>query len=182
MPIFKLWAFALLMLATMLLTGCASQYSISDREIEQYLNNQMHFEVKQGNQLIGIQLTLNDMQVSLGDKPDTMGLTASTVVKINNPLMPINAKLLTTFEAKPWYNKENKSIYLRGLDLVEMRTEPADIGQAASAFTPQLMTFLRGFLESQPVYTLDTTDSNQALMAKMTKEIQVQKGKLMVKF
>jgi len=44
------------------------------------------------------------------------------------------------------------------------------------------MGFLRSYLENQPVYTLDTRDSNQALMAKMTKEIAVQQGKLVVKF
>lgn len=166
----------------LLLTGCASQYSITENEIENYLNNEMHFEVKQGNQIIGINLVLNDMQVSLGDKPNTMGLTATTLVRVRNPLMPISAKLQTTFEAQPWYNSETKSIYLRNLNLVNVRAEPADIEQTLTAITPQVMGFLRGFLESQPVYTLDVNDSNQALMAKMTKELSVQKGKLVVKF
>ncbi|UCX06319.1 DUF1439 domain-containing protein [Shewanella glacialimarina] len=166
----------------LVLTGCASQYSITENEIENYLNKEMHFEVKQGNQIIGINLVLNDMQVSLGDKPNTMGLTATTLVRIRNPLMPISAKLKTTFEAQPWYNSETKSIYLRNLDLVNVSADPADLEQALTAITPQVMSFLRGFLESQPVYTLDMNDSNQALMAKMTKELAVQKGKLVVKF
>ena len=42
----------------LLLTGCAGQYSITENEIENYLNNEMHFEVKQGNQIIGINLVL----------------------------------------------------------------------------------------------------------------------------
>ncbi|WP_350595733.1 DUF1439 domain-containing protein, partial [Pseudoalteromonas sp. 45-MNA-CIBAN-0466] len=85
-------------------TGCASQYSITESEIEQYLNKDMHFEVKQGNKLIGVSLKLNDMQVVLGAKPNTMAVTAATVITVNNPLLPIHAKLKTTFEAVPWYD------------------------------------------------------------------------------
>jgi len=166
----------------LLLTGCASQYSITESDIEQYLNKDMHFEVKQGNKLIGVSVTLNDMQVVLGAKPNTMAVTAATVIIVNNPLMPIHAKLKTTFEAVPWYDSATKSVYLRQLDLVNVTSEPADIERYISQATPQLMRFLRHYLENQPVYTLDTRDSNQALMAKMTKEIAVQQGKLVVKF
>ena len=66
----------------LLLTGCASQYSITESEIEQYLNNDMHFEVKQGNKLIGVSLKLNDMQVVLGAKPNTMAVTAATMITV----------------------------------------------------------------------------------------------------
>ena len=166
----------------LLLTGCANQYSITESEIEQYLNKDMHFEVQQGNRLIGLSLKLNDMQVKLGAKPNTMAVTAATMITVNNPLMPIHAKLKTTFEAIPWYDSNTKSVYLRQLDLVEVESEPADIERYITQATPQLMGFLRHYLETQPVYTLDTRDSNQALMAKMTKEIAVQQGKLVVKF
>ncbi|ABI70051.1 DUF1439 domain-containing protein [Shewanella frigidimarina] len=166
----------------LLLTGCASQYSITESEIEQYLNKDMHFEVKQGNKLIGVSLKLNDMQVVLGAKPNTMAVTAATMITVNNPLLPIHAKLKTTFEAVPWYDSNTKSVYLRQLTLVKVESEPADIERYISQATPQLMGFLRNYLENQPVYTLDTRDSNQALMAKMTKEIAVQQGKLVVKF
>jgi hypothetical protein len=104
------------------------------------------------------------------------------VITVNNPLLPIHAKLKTTFEAVPWYDSNTKSVYLRQLNLVKVESEPADIERYISQATPQLMGFLRNYLENQPVYTLDTRDSNQALMAKMTKEIAVQQGKLVVKF
>ena len=166
----------------LLLTGCASQYNITESEIEQYLNKEMHFEVKQGNRLIGVSLKLNDMQVVLGAKPNTMAVTAATVITVNNPLLPIHAKLKTTFEAEPWYDSNNKSVYLRQLTLVKVESKPADIERYIHQATPELMAFLRNYLENQPVYTLDIRNNNQALMAKMTKEIAVQKGQLAVKF
>lgn len=167
---------------TVLLGGCANQYAISEREMEQYLNKQVHFEVKQGNELIGVELQLNDIEVELGDKPDTMAVTASTLVSLRTPIFPLRAKLTTTFEAKPWYDSETRSIYLRQLELVKVESTPKDIEKALKSATPQVMSFLRQFLETQPVYVLDTKDSNQALVAKMTKSIEVQSGKLVLKF
>ncbi|ABE53543.1 protein of unknown function DUF1439 [Shewanella denitrificans OS217] len=166
----------------LLLTGCASQYSITESDIEQYLNKDMHFEVKQGNQLIGVSLKLNEIQVVLGQKPNTMAVTAATVIRVNNPLLPIQARLKTTFEAEPWYDSKTKSVYLRQLNLVKVESEPKDIERYIAQATPQLMGFLRNYLQTQPVYTLDVNDSNQALMAKMTKALEVHQGKLVVKF
>ncbi|MGL5393251.1 MAG: DUF1439 domain-containing protein [Shewanella sp.] len=167
---------------TVLLSGCAAQYSISEREMEQYLSKEIHFEVKQGNQLIGAEIRINDISVRLGEKPDTMSVSARTKVAINNPLVPLNAQLTTTFEAKPWYDSKTHSVYLRQLELTKVESTPKDIQKAISAVTPQLMSYLRVFLENQPVYVLDTQDSNQALMAKMTESIQVVPGKLVLKF
>jgi len=167
---------------TVLLSGCATQYSISEREMEQYLSKEIHFEVKQDTQLIGAEIRINDIAVRLGEKPDTMSVSATTKVTINNPLLPLNAHLTTTFEAKPWYDNKTHSVYLRQLELVKVESTPKDIERAINSATPQLMSYLRVFLENQPVYVLDTKDSNQALMAKMTESIQVVPGKLVLKF
>ena len=111
-----------------------------------------------------------------------MSVSASTKVSINNPIFPLNAKLTTTFEAKPWYDSATHSIYLRQLELVKVESTPKDIERAMSSATPQVMGYLRQFLENQPVYVLDTQDSNQALMAKMAESLQVAPGKLVLKF
>lgn len=167
---------------TVLLGGCVSQYSISEHEMEQYLRKEIHFEIKQGNKLVGAEVRINDISVRLGAKPDTMSVSAATQVSIKNPIFPLSAKLTTTFEAKPWYNSATHSVYLRQLELVKVESTPKDIEKAISSATPQVMGYLRQFLENQPVYVLDTKDSNQALMAKMTESIQVAPGKLVLKF
>ncbi len=98
--------------AVLLLTGCVSQYNITEKELEGYLNDEMHFEIKQGNQIFGIDLRVNDINVSLGNKPDTMAVSATTIVNVRNPLMPIRANLVTQFEAEPWYDASNHSVYV----------------------------------------------------------------------
>ncbi|MBR9728695.1 DUF1439 domain-containing protein [Shewanella intestini] len=168
------------MLATVL-AGCASQYSISEREIEQHLNKKMHFSVDQGNRLVGLAITLNDMNVSLGDKPDTISLSAVADIKVTNPLFPLKAGLIATFEAKPWYDKNTKAIYLKQLQLLNVKAEPEELQEHLAVVIPPLMTFIRGYLESKPVYILDESDSRQALMAKLATEIKVEKGKIVIK-
>ena len=168
--------------AALLLTGCVSQYNITEKELEGYLSDEMHFEIKQGNKIFGIDLRVNDINVTLGDKPNTMGVSAATIVNVRNPMMPISAKLVTQFEAEPWYDASNHSVYLRNLQLVKVESKPKDIEKAIGSFAPQLMGFLTQFLETQPVYVLDTKESNQALIADMTQRIEVKPGKLVLVF
>ena len=164
------------------LTGCVSQYSITESELEDYLSDEIHFEIKEGNQLFGIDMRINNIEVKLGHKADIMAVSATSVIKVRNPLMPFKAELETTFEAKPWYDAANHSVYLKDLKLVEIKSSPKDFDKAIQQFSPQLMRFLTQFLETQPVYVLDTNESNQALIAEMTKRIQVQPGKLQLIF
>ncbi|NRB25298.1 DUF1439 domain-containing protein [Shewanella sp.] len=164
------------------LTGCVSQYSITESELEDYLADEIHFEIKEGNQLFGIDMRINNIQVKLGHKTDIMAVSALSVIKVRNPLMPFKAELEVTFEAKPWYDATNHSVYLKELKLVEITSSPKDFDKAIQQFSPQLMRFLTQFLETQPVYVLDTNESSQALIAEMTKRIQVQAGKIQLIF
>ncbi|GGI90522.1 hypothetical protein GCM10007978_30180 [Shewanella hanedai] len=172
----------MLPLTMLLLTGCVSQYSITEEELEGYLSDEIHFEVKEGNQLFGIEMRINNIDVELGHKADTMSVTADSVIKIKNPLVPFKANMKTTFEAEPWYDAQSHSVYLKQLTLVSIESDPKDIEKAVKQVAPQMMGFLTNFLETQPVYVLDTSESNQALIADMTKQIKVEPGKLKLIF
>ncbi|MCG9714426.1 DUF1439 domain-containing protein [Shewanella insulae] len=169
---------ALVGLLMLSLTACVSQYSISERQLTNYLNDEMHFEVKEGNRFFGIEMKINDVKVKLGHKADTMAITANSLIKVANPLMPIDATMTAEFEAKPWYDADQHGLYLKELNLVSLRSNPKDLEQAIGQVSPQIMGFMTHFLETQPVYVLDTQEGNQALIAEMTKRIQVVPGKI----
>ncbi|MFT5235120.1 MAG: hypothetical protein ACI90A_000482 [Shewanella sp.] len=169
-------------LTMLLLTGCVSQYNITEAELEGYLSDEIHFEVKQGNQLFGIEMRISNIDVKLGHKADTMSVTADSIIKVKNPLVPFKANMKTTFEAKPWYDAHSHSVYLRQLKLISIESDPKDIEKAVKQVAPQMMGFLTNFLETQPVYVLDTSESHQALIAEMTKRIEVKPGKLKLIF
>jgi len=166
----------------LLLTGCISQYSITEQELEGYLSNEMHYEISQGGRAVGIKLQINNIDVTLGAQPNTMSVMASTRIKIRNPLVPINADLTVEFSAKPWYDVNKHSVYLRDLDLVQLSSKPKGIEKVLSKVTPQLLDYLTQFLETQPVYVLDTHNANQALIAEMTQRIEIKPGKIVLFF
>lgn len=164
------------------LTGCATNYSISQGELTDYLNKEMNYEVKQGNQFIGTKIKLNKVAVILGETPNTMKVITNSEVAITNPLLPLRATLNASFEAEPWYDNNNHSIYLKNLRLVDVQSTPKDIEKIVKDIGPQLMGFVSRFLETQPVYVLDKQDDNQALAAKLVDKIEVKPGKLVFVF
>lgn len=166
----------------LLLNGCISHYSVSESELASYLSKEITFDKKQGNQLLGMEMHITDIKVTLGEKPDTMGVSATTHVTINNPLKPLNAQLYAKFEAKPWYDVEKHSVYLHQLKLVELTSDNKKIEKLIKPLSPQLMDYLTQFLSTQPVYVLDTSDTKQAIIAKMTKRIEVKPGEISLIF
>ncbi|MCE9680208.1 DUF1439 domain-containing protein [Shewanella sp. AS1] len=173
---------ATLLSVLLLLTGCVSQYSITQQEMTNYLNNEMHLEIKQGNRLLGLEVRVDEVDVVLGDKPETIAITAHSKIQVHNPIRPIAAILITRFEAKPWYDSSSHSIYLKQLQLTRVESTPKDIEKAIKPVAPQVMRFLTQYLETQPVYVLDTKESDQALLAEMTQRIEVAPGKLKLIF
>ncbi|MCF1428487.1 MAG: DUF1439 domain-containing protein [Shewanella sp.] len=166
----------------MMLSGCATQYSISQQELTDYLNKEISFDVKQGAGLVSANLKLNQMEVRLGEKPDTMTVLVNSSVIINSPLLPLRATLTAEFDAKPWYDKHNQGIYLKDLQLSKVSSSPKDLEVAIKGVAPELMRYIRSFLETQPVYVLNCEESRQAMLANVTEEIKVKPGKLVLVF
>ncbi|BCV56328.1 hypothetical protein TUM17384_02730 [Shewanella algae] len=166
----------------LMLGGCVSQYSISEGRLESYLNKELQLDMQDTQGPLATEIQLNRVTVKLGHKPDTMAVKATSELILRTPLFPLRASLTTEFEAKPWYDNQTHGVYLRGLELTSVESNPKDIQRALKGIAPQLMGFIRNFLESQPVYVLDTQDSNQARLADMTKSLQVKPGKLVLEF
>ncbi|MBT1446396.1 DUF1439 domain-containing protein [Shewanella sp. JM162201] len=172
----------LLIGACVLLSGCISQYSISEREMESYLNREIGLEIKDKSGPLGARLSVNQVEVTLGHKPDTMAVKATSLAELKTPLVPLRATVTATFEAKPWYDKNAHGVYLRGLELVSLESSPPELKQLLTGVTPELMRAVRTYLESQPVYVLDTRDKAQGKLAEMTEKITVKPGKLVLEF
>ncbi|GLP95991.1 DUF1439 domain-containing protein [Paraferrimonas sedimenticola] len=167
----------LIALMALLLGGCASQYSISESELENYIEDKVSFETESvRTPLFATETSLNDIKVTLGHKADTMKVAATSKIKISNPIFPLSASIHAEFEAQPYYDPSQKALYLRQLELVKLESEPRELNQALAQITPQAINFLRYFLENQAIYRLDTKQWDQATLAKMTKQVKVTPG------
>ncbi|QSX37511.1 DUF1439 domain-containing protein [Shewanella sedimentimangrovi] len=175
----RLW---LPLLLVGLLGGCVSQYSISENQIESFLDGRLGRDIHKDKILRSADIRVNQVEVRLGHKPDTMAVKATSVLELKALFVPLRASLTAEFEAKPWYDSERHAVYLRDLELLQVESSPKELGRALQSISPQLMLFLRTYLESEPVYVLDVKESQQALMAEMTRRIRVQPGKLVLEF
>ena len=173
---------ALLSAGLLLLSGCAAHYSVTEQQLTDYLNKELKFDVQQGNDIFGTKLKLNHVTVTLGQRPGTMSVTADSSIVINTPLLPLRASLTAEFDAKPWYDKTSQGIYLKDLQLTKIKSTPEDIEKAINQVSPELMRYIRTYLESQPVYILNTDHTDQALLARFTDQIRVDPGKLVLVF
>ncbi|GLS83544.1 DUF1439 domain-containing protein [Paraferrimonas haliotis] len=168
---------ALIITIAILAQGCASKYSVSEGELEGYIQEHVGYETKTvSTPVFRTEVSLNDISVTLGHKQDTMKVSAQSKIKVSNPLFPLSASVFVEFEAKPYYNAEQQALYLRELQLVSMKSDPPQLNEALSYITPQTIQFLRYFLESQPVYRLDQKQWSQAVLAKFTKGVEVTPG------
>lgn len=164
------------------LSGCVSHYSIFENDISHYLDKKLTFTIKQGNEFLGAELILNHVQIKLGQLPNKITIIGHSHIKITNPFVPFKASLLAEFSATPWYDKKNHSVYLKDLKLIKIESAPKNIAYAINDVSPQLVQHLRKYFENNPIYQLTTDDIRQALLAKITEQIKVEPGKLVLVF
>ncbi|MFQ6371968.1 DUF1439 domain-containing protein [Shewanella sp. YIC-542] len=174
--------FVTLFLAMLYLGGCANQYSISEQQIAHYLNDKIAKEYQMQQGTAALTLGLQNVSVKLGHQPGIMAVTAQARAKLLTPIMPLSATLQAEFTAKPVYDASSHGVFLKDLQLVQLSSRPAQLQRLLSGITPQLLQMTRTLLESQPVYVLDNRDNTQAKLAQITREIKVEKGRLLLLF
>ncbi|QUN05682.1 DUF1439 domain-containing protein [Shewanella yunxiaonensis] len=173
--------FIFLLLAMLYLGGCVSQYSISEQQVTNYLNDKLAKQ-HQAKDSSALSMGFRSVTVTLGSKPGVMAVTAAAEIKVATPILPLRADLQAEFEAKPVYDKSSHSIFLRDLQLVQFKATPAKLQKLLGNVSPQLVDLARTLLENQPVYELNTHNSVQAKLAEMTRAIKVEPGKLVLEF
>lgn len=170
----------LIVAAATLLSACSSTYSVSEKELEDYLNEklrQQHLS-EQADKQFGAEFVLADTQVQVGAEPDTVAVTSSARIKLNTPIIPLRAGLSLEFKAKPYYDPVEQAIYLRDVELNAVEASPKQIEGVLKPLGQQTSQWLSVILQNQPVYTLDKTDWRQELIGDFTRDIKVKPGKL----
>ncbi|PJG57862.1 lipoprotein [Aeromonas cavernicola] len=170
---------------TLLLGGCSlTQYNVSESEINQYLKEQVAFEKQLGIPgIISSKIRLDEMQSRIGrSQADRIELDAAGDLQVSSPLGSQQMKIRFALRARPDYVADQGAIYLRDLELISVKTEPADIG---AALTPLLPTFNQSFslfLSQTPVYRLDSRRKNEAMIKEKVEALKVEPGRLVIPF
>ncbi len=161
------------------LIGCASHYSVTESELSAHLNRQLRSETELvADRLLQATLMLSDIEVKIGKTPNRVTVIADSRLQVKTPLLPLRAQVQFEFEARPWYDRVDHSLYLQELTLVSMDATPEQLTQLMLPVSQEAMQYLRLYLENQPVYRLDQKGWKEDLLRRFGKEIQIHPGRL----
>ncbi|WP_028109645.1 DUF1439 domain-containing protein [Ferrimonas futtsuensis] len=160
------------------LAGCATSYTLNEREVEGYLQEKLTIEERHSPiPALDTEINLNRIDVEIGrhDQQQIRVTTLSEFV-IRTPLLPLRASLTATLAATPWYRPEDRGIYLKDLTLVEVKAYPDDLTLPLERLGKESLAAVKLFLANQPIYTLDESDWAQDLLGRFGREITIEPG------
>lgn len=174
-----------LIFAVLLLTGCAqlsqmSIYSVSEPQLEQLLAQQLPKLSRQA-EVAGIPLKMDVQKMSVAIGPDNTDViridtAASAVLSLFGLSYPANMKLVV--EGAPYYDAQQKAIYVRSVKLVDTNIEAAGYRGNLAPVSNELLQIVNGYLANNPVYRLDTSDPTVKLLTAVPLNMSVRSGSI----
>ena len=168
-----------------ILAGCATLsqlavYTVSNAELEQVLDSQVSKLQKQTS-LAGIPLYLDveDMTATIGpDGRDVVQLGTIATARISAFGLNYPAKVSLALEGTPYYDSEEKAIFVRSLSLLDSTIDAGGFKGNLAPVSGEFMQLINGYLASNPVYRLDATNKAVNLLSTVPMQLTVEEGKL----
>ncbi|MBO8134884.1 lipoprotein [Dickeya fangzhongdai] len=176
---------ALALLGTLLISGCnqLAQYSLSEQEINQYLQQHNDYQKQLGVPgVVDAQITLTELTSQIGrTEPGKVTLSGNAKVDISSLLGKQQADMKLTLKAQPVFNKDEGAIYLKDMELVDYSVQPEKLQTVLQTLTPYLNQSLKSYFDQKPAYVLNPERNNkEALAKKLAKGIEVKPGQLVI--
>ncbi len=168
----------LIIAASALLAACSTSYNITEVELQHYLDKELSKQTLQYSGPMGVELNLNSAQVTVGSTPNKITLISDAAIRLETPIMPLQALLTLQVEAQPYYDSHKQAIYLKDVELSGFSTTPKQVEWLLQPLSGELSAWLNVILSGQPIYTLDQTDWRQELLGRFGQQIDVKPGHL----
>lgn len=174
-------------LAVMLLASCSTlpsltSYAVSEQQLSDTLNAQLTTLQKQAA-VAGIPVTLNvdHIKVTIGPQQrQVVQLTAAATATVKAFGLQYPAGLTLDLEGQPYYDREQKAIFVRSLNLLDSQVEAGGYRGNLAPLSRELMQVLNHYLAAQPVYRLDTTNPLVKLATSSPLTLEIEQGKLVL--
>lgn len=172
--------FSAFLLCLSLSNAQASPFSISEQQINEYLQKKGEVTDKLGLPgIFAVDYSIKELKSVIGannmQRVELSGLV-DAIINISGKRYP--AKLNLSFDTVPYYNAEEGALYLRDLRILRWSGEPASVMDQLQGVMPLLSEGIAALLSKMPVYTLDDSDMKQMLIKKFAKEIKVEPGQV----
>lgn len=173
------------LLATAMVTLPArADFSVSEQEINEYLASKLSEKVPLQDK-IGIP-NLFELDYNLHSLTSQIGRTVEKRVAVSGVVDGIlkargkkyDASIQLNMDTTPYYDAEKGALFLKDVRLLSWSAKPEKYQGELQMFLPVLVDGLNGFLNSNPVHTLDESKMKEAMVKKFGKAIIVENGSL----
>jgi len=167
------------------IAGCAtlsqlSVYTVSNAELEQVLDSQIS-TLQKKTSLAGIPLFLDveDMTATIGpDGRDVVQLGAIATARVSAFGLNYPAKVSLSLEGTPYYDSEEKAIFVRSLSLLDSTIDAGGFKGNLAPVSGEFMQLINGYLSTNPVYRLDSTNKAVSLLSAVPLQLSIENGQL----
>lgn len=165
-----------------LLVACASitPYSLTSKELESYSRTAIrqfdHEQLQSGSPL---SFKLQDIGIEIGpDGRDVLVLELDLEAALNAFLMKVPANLYLKVEGEPFYNGEEKAIYIKRMALLDSRLKSSFMNVEIDPIAKQAFGMVAQMLEHMPVYRLDGNNLAEQMLMTAPLNIKVVPGRI----
>jgi len=163
------------------IAGCAtlsqlSVYTVSNAELEQVLDSQIS-TLQKKTSLAGIPLFL-DVATIGPDGRDVVQLGAIATARVSAFGLNYPAKVSLSLEGTPYYDSEEKAIFVRSLSLLDSTIDAGGFKGNLAPVSGEFMQLINGYLSTNPVYRLDSTNKAVSLLSAVPLQLSVENGQL----
>ncbi|MCW8329390.1 DUF1439 domain-containing protein [Photobacterium sp. SDRW27] len=166
-----------------LLSSCVS-YSVTEEEIQDYLDSRASFERTVGIKgLAYANVKFSDIKVGIGRvSNDRVNLDAKSQAKIMISGQPQQEVMIdVSFSAIPYYDKDEGAIFLNDLEVESLELQPDELTNFAGKqlLTP-IVEMIGQLILTNPVYRLDEDDFEQSALKTAKPELLIKNHSLVV--
>ena len=162
----------------------AGVFSITEQQINHYLENRLAEKVPLQD-TVGLP-PLFELDYKLHHLLTRIGQTEEKKVEISGIIDGIintrgkryDVQMQLNMDTVPYFEPEKGALYLKDVRLLSWQVTPEKYQRELQMFLPLLADGIAGILNSQPVYTLDESKTNEAMLKKFGKAILIEKGQL----
>jgi hypothetical protein len=174
---------SLLFIIVVSISGCASNngmslYSFTEAELKSALQRELPKLSKQFKVLgMSVKYGVNDLNVDIGpEQRDVIALSFDSTAELNALIARYPIQMAIKVEGQPYYDSEKKAVFVRDVKLINSSIDAAGYKGSITAIDGQVLDIINGFLAVNPVYKLDTKNSNIALLTKLPIDMRVNEG------
>ncbi|PSW20751.1 DUF1439 domain-containing protein [Photobacterium sanctipauli] len=168
--------------AALVLGGCAS-YSITEQDMTKYLQDSVSLEQSVGvENVMYAQVAVDDLEVKIGRADaDRVSVFASTNAQVQMLSMQnMGLDLDVEFSAIPEYDKESGEVYLKSLRLENFSDGKQQLPPEVKKLLKPAVSMIGYALSQQPVYKLDSSKVQEALIKSAEPNLVIKNNKLVI--